>query len=107
MATKTKNQRTFGRGAEGTRNALDFMDAVRGRPRAGEAAGGSKARSLRLPDKAWAALEAEAQKRSLTVHKLLRMIIAEHLYTSDRLESRTQHQARLRGERKRARAVGE
>ena len=72
-----------GSGIEGVlATARKMWATVRGRPRKGEQAAGSKARSLRLPDFAWAELEQEAKRRKMSLHKLLRVLVAEHLYTS-------------------------
>jgi hypothetical protein len=62
--------------------AAHLVASTRGRPRTGETAAGSRARSLRLPDAAWAELEREAKQRKLSLHKLLRVIVAEHLAMS-------------------------
>lgn len=51
----------------------------RGRPRAGEELGPTPARSLRLPQVAWDALEQEAREKRTTVHALLRELVALHL----------------------------
>jgi hypothetical protein len=71
-----------GCGPEAFENARKMWATIRGRPRKGEQAAGSKARSLRLPDSAWAELEQEAKQRKMSLHKLLRVIIAQHLYTT-------------------------
>jgi hypothetical protein len=63
-------------------NARKALDTARGRPRKGSKSPGSQARSLRLPDATWADLEALAKAKKTTVHRLLRVIIAERLYTS-------------------------
>jgi hypothetical protein len=51
----------------------------RGRPRSGHEVGPTPARSLRLPQEAWEALEAEALEKHTTVHALLRELVAAHL----------------------------
>lgn len=51
----------------------------RGRPRAGHEVGVTLVRSLRLPQDAWRALEAEAREKHTTVHALLRELVAAHL----------------------------
>lgn len=51
----------------------------RGRPRAGEEVGSTSGRSLRLPESAWRALEAEAKQKRTTVHALLRELVVTHL----------------------------
>ncbi|MGE5183859.1 MAG: hypothetical protein ACM31C_17435 [Acidobacteriota bacterium] len=51
----------------------------RGRPAKGREVGATPARSLRLPQSAWDALEAEAREKHTTVHALLRELVATHL----------------------------
>jgi hypothetical protein len=51
----------------------------RGRPRAGHEVGPTMVRSLRLPQDAWRALEAEAREKHTTVHALLRELVTAHL----------------------------
>lgn len=82
-----------GRGREAMANGLKFVALVRGRPRKGAQAAGSKARSIRLPDFAWAELEQEAKRRKMSLHKLLRVIVADHLYTSSWAELKADRQA--------------
>lgn len=77
-----------GRGPEALANASAYLAAIRGRPRKGAAASGSKARSLRLPDAAWLELERRALERKLSVHALLRQIVAEYLYTRPTVPAR-------------------
>jgi hypothetical protein len=78
----TPERRFFkGRGPEAMENARAFMDVVRGRPRKGTTATGTSARSLRLPDTAWAELERRAAELELPLHGLLRKLVAEFLYT--------------------------
>lgn len=60
----------------------NFFTTARGRPRKGTKAEGSSARSLRLPDSAWAELTRQARARELPLHKLLRLIVAQHLSAS-------------------------
>jgi predicted DNA-binding ribbon-helix-helix protein len=72
---------TFGRGAEGRANALAFTRAVRGRPPKGSKAIGTSTRSLRFTKDVWNNLEAEATRRKITLHALLRVIVAEFLFT--------------------------
>jgi hypothetical protein len=72
----------LGRGPEGMRRAREFMQATRGRPRAGEKPPGSAARAVRLTDDAWAELERQARQRGWPLHKLLRWILAEWLYAA-------------------------
>lgn len=56
----------------------------RGRPRAGNELGPTPARSLRLPQVAWDALEDEAREKRTTVHALLRELVSRHLQTRGR-----------------------
>ena len=51
----------------------------KGRPRAGAEVGPTPARSLRLPQVVWDALESEARQKRTTVHALLRELVAAHL----------------------------
>ena len=51
----------------------------RGRPRKGEESGPTPARTLRLPEPIWKALEQEARERSTTVHALLRELVATYV----------------------------
>lgn len=51
----------------------------RGRPRSGEEVGPTPTRSLRLPQRAWDALELEAREKRTTVHALLRELVIRHL----------------------------
>lgn len=84
-ALQTDNEgdptRTFGRGAEGRENALAFTRVVRGRPAKGTKAIGTSTRSLRFTNDVWKHLEAEATRRKITLHALLRVVVAEFLYT--------------------------
>jgi hypothetical protein len=91
-----------GRGKEGFDNARKAIDAVRGRPRKGEKSEGSRARSLRLPDATWLDLAAEAKLRKVTMHKLLRIIVAEHLYTTSWAERTAEAKKRKPRKRKAA-----
>lgn len=70
-----------GRGPKAFANARAFGAVVRGRPRKGETSAGSKARSLRLPDAAWAELERRSDELGTSVHSLLRQLVGEFLYT--------------------------
>lgn len=85
-ALQTDNEgdpaRTFGRGADGRANALAFTRALRGRPAKGSKAIGTSTRSLRFTNDVWDLLEAEAARRGIALHALLRVIVAEFLYTS-------------------------
>lgn len=71
----------IGSGRESLENARKALATVRGRPRKGIKSEGSRVRSLRLPDATWADLEALAKEKGMTIHRLLRVIIAERLYT--------------------------
>jgi hypothetical protein len=51
----------------------------KGRPRKGDEIGRTPARSLRLPETVWRALEREAQERVTTVHALLRELVVTHV----------------------------
>jgi hypothetical protein len=51
----------------------------RGRPRKGDENGPTPARTLRLPEPIWKALEQEARERSTTVHALLRELVATYV----------------------------
>jgi hypothetical protein len=59
--------------------AMGKLQYGRGRPHAGQEVGLTPARSLRLPQAAWRALEAEAREKRTTVHALLRELVAAHL----------------------------
>ena len=69
----------LGRGAEGLRKARALLAASRGRPRKGARAGGSTPRSIRFSDSMWRDLERRAERRGITLHALLREVIAEWL----------------------------
>jgi hypothetical protein len=51
----------------------------KGRPRKGDEVGVTPARSLRLPDTVWRALEREAHERVTTVHALLRELVVTYV----------------------------
>src|SRR6185295_3408834 len=51
----------------------------KGRPRKGDEVGLTPARSLRLPETVWRALEREAQERATTVHALLRELVVTYV----------------------------
>ena len=74
-----------GRGPEARANAFAYSAAVRGRPRKGEQAAGSQAKSIRLPDATWAELEREAKAHKISLHQLLRIIVARHVYTTNKV----------------------
>ena len=51
----------------------------KGRPRRGDEVGPTPARTLRLPQAVWQALEREAKDHSTTVHALLRELVVTHV----------------------------
>ena len=53
----------------------------KGRPRKGHEVGPTPARTLRLPESVWRALELEARERATTVHALLRELVVDHVAT--------------------------
>ena len=59
--------------------ALAKLQYGKGRPRQGRENGPTPARSIRLPQPVWDALEDEAQKTNTTVHALLRKAVSELL----------------------------
>jgi hypothetical protein len=69
----------LGRGAAGLRRARAMLKAQRGRPRKGIRAAGSSPRSVRFTDKTWLELERRAKRRGVTLHALLREVIADWL----------------------------
>jgi hypothetical protein len=69
----------LGRGAAGLHGARALLKARRGRPRKGTRAVGSSPRSVRFTDEMWLALERRAKRRGLTLHALLREVIADWL----------------------------
>ena len=69
----------LGRGAAGLRRARALLKARRGRPRKGTQATGSSPRSVRFTDKTWLELERRAKRRGITLHALLREVIADWL----------------------------
>jgi len=74
----TKAQ-VLGRGAVGLRRARALLRAQRGRPRKGAQPQGSSPRSIRFSDAMWRDLERYAKRRRITLHALLREVIAEWL----------------------------
>lgn len=88
--------RHFGRGPAGLRNARAYFAAVRGRPKDGEKPVGTATRSLRLPLDAWAELERRAAEEGVSLHKLMRTILAQWLYTSVRSEPKREPKRRTR-----------
>src|SRR5687767_10973427 len=69
----------LGRGAEGLANARALFKERRGRPRKGTKAAGSSPRSIRFSDAMWRELERRAKQRHISLHALLREVIAEWL----------------------------
>jgi hypothetical protein len=69
----------LGRGAEGLRRARALLKATRGRPKKGTRADGSRPRSIRFSESMWRDLERRAKQRGITLHALLREVIAEWL----------------------------
>lgn len=69
----------LGRGAAGLRRARALVTARRGRPRKGARPDGASPRSIRFSDATWRHLERQAKRRGLTLHALLREVIAEWL----------------------------
>ena len=69
----------LGRGAAGLHRARALLKARRGRPRNGTRAAGSSPRSVRFTDEMWLALERRAKRRGITLHALLREVIADWL----------------------------
>lgn len=69
----------LGRGAAGLRRARALLKARRGRPSKGTRAAGSSPRSVRFTDKTWLELERRAKRRGITLHALLREVIADWL----------------------------
>jgi predicted DNA-binding ribbon-helix-helix protein len=56
-----------------------MLKAQRGRPRKGTRAPGSSPRSVRFTDETWLELERRAKRRGITLHALLREVIADWL----------------------------
>lgn len=69
----------LGRGAEGLRLAAGLSRVMRGRPKAGAKAAGSKSRAVRLTDAEWEALDEFAAKTGLTSHGAMREAIIQWL----------------------------
>ncbi len=59
--------------------AVAKMQYGKGRPRRGREVGPTPARSIRLPQVVWDALEVEARRSGTTVHALLRQAVAAYL----------------------------
>jgi len=73
---------TFGRGEEGLRLARGWSRALRGRPKKGTEAAGTKTRSVRLQTVEWDALDAFAKARQITPHTAMREAIVHWLARS-------------------------
>lgn len=69
----------LGRGAAGLRRARALLKARRGRPSQGTRPAGSSPRSVRFTDQMWLELERRAKRRGMTLHALLREVIADWL----------------------------
>ena len=69
----------LGRGAVGLRRARALLKARRGRPKKGTHPDGSSPRSIRFSDAMWRDLERRAKRKGVTLHSLLRKVIAEWL----------------------------
>jgi predicted transcriptional regulator len=69
----------LGRGAEGLRLARGLAAVTRGRPKAGTRPAGSSARTVRLPDAEWEALDELAAARKTTPHAAMREAIVQWL----------------------------
>jgi hypothetical protein len=69
----------LGRGAAGLRRARALLKAKRGRPKKGMQPDGSSPRSIRFSDAMWRDLERRAKRKGVTLHALLREVIAEWL----------------------------
>jgi hypothetical protein len=69
----------LGRGASGLRNARALLKKRQGRPKSGMPVDGSSPRSIRFSDPMWRELERRAKRRGVTLHALLREVIAEWL----------------------------
>lgn len=69
----------LGRGAVGLRRARALLKTQQGRPKKGVHPEGSSPRSIRFSDAVWRDLERRAKRRGITLHTLLREVIAEWL----------------------------
>jgi hypothetical protein len=69
----------LGRGAVGLRRARALLKSKQGRPKTGANPDGSSPRSIRFSDAMWRDLERRAKRRGITLHALLREVIAEWL----------------------------
>jgi hypothetical protein len=69
----------LGRGSAGLRSARTLLRSRQGRPKKGKVAEGSLPRSIRFSDPMWRELERRAKRRRITLHALLRQVIAEWL----------------------------
>jgi hypothetical protein len=68
------------RGPGALQEVLAHARTKRGRPKKGEVAAGSSARSVRLSDAEWTALDRLADRQRTTVHALLREAVADKLH---------------------------
>jgi hypothetical protein len=69
----------LGRGAKGLQRARALLKERRGRPHKGVTPSGSIPRSVRFTEQMWRELERRAKRRGMTLHALLREVIAEWL----------------------------
>jgi hypothetical protein len=74
-ATRARRNPCAGRAAE----ASARLPVGPGRPRRGEEPGPTPARSIRLPESVWEALEEEARRSGATVHALLREAVTAYV----------------------------
>lgn len=93
----------LGRGAEGLRLARGLAAVTRGRPRAGTKPPGSSARTVRLPDAEWDALDDLALARKTTPHAVMREAIVQWLARA----GANQMEAKARTKKARVRASTE
>lgn len=76
---RTDREQAVFRGPGALQRALAEARARMGRPRKGERAVGTAARSVRLSVDLWEELERVAEKQGTTVHALIRVAIAAML----------------------------
>ena len=69
----------LGRGAAGLHKARALLKKRQGRPKKGTRPAGSSPRSIRFSDPMWRELEQRAKRRGVSLHALLREVIAEWL----------------------------
>ncbi len=89
----------LGRGPEGLRLARGLAAVTRGRPKAGTKPAGSSARTVRLPDAEWEALDELAATRGTTPHAAMREAIVQWLARA----GATQLEAKARASSRKAR----